>query len=95
MRYYNENPQVEFWMDKCVTLEREIKTLKKDIEWYNDAINKLNHEIKLHNEARTMEYNLYKRDIDTYRDKQTRIEDEMASFNSLPWYKKMFYKFKV
>ena len=68
--YFNENPQVELWMEQArrnqeLMLEYE---LNRDFYKYV-AKNILNELMKLESKAR--------------------------QFNSLPWYKKMFYKFKL
>ena len=37
--YFNENPQVEYWMGKCAMLEKEIALLHENLE---DAILEFN-----------------------------------------------------
>lgn len=42
-------------------------------------------------------FDVYKRDAERYNDEivecLSNLTDEVRRFNSLPWYKKMFYKF--
>ena len=69
-RYYNENPQVRYWMGKCAMLQQELDIANETIE--------------------------QKKIIGSYFIEKYRfIKDEVRDFNALPWYKKMFYKFKV
>lgn len=69
-RYYNENPQVTYLLEKIEEQEKVIKTLKKGIE-----------ELEWLYDRRT--------------DRQASLECQIVGFLSVPWYKKMFYKFKV
>lgn len=70
MRYYNENPQVVHWMEKCAMLQQELDILNEErtglMFWKNE-----------------------------YRNLGKYMEGKFKHFNSLPWYKKMFYKFNV
>ena len=74
MRYYNENPQVAYWMSKCATLQQELDMVREKLEeveesrdfWKQDSNNTLQNV-----------FNYFKK------------------FNALPWYKKMFFKFKL
>lgn len=98
MRYYNENPR-ETALRKIVEKQRdEIKELHKIIEknvikkekWIGKAA-VLQQELDIANE--TIEQ---KRKIGGYyMDKCELMSGRMSDFNSLPWYKKMFYKFKI
>lgn len=69
-RYYNENPQVKHWMEKCAILQQELDILYEErgslVFWKNE-----------------------------YRNLGTYMEGKFKQFNSLPWYKKMFYKFEI
>lgn len=69
-RYYNENPQVRHWMEKCAMLQQAL-----DIT--NEIISQ-NMRIENH-----------------YKDMCRLMRERMNSFNKLPWYKKMFYKFEI
>lgn len=68
--YFNENPQVRYWMGKCAILQQEL-----DIA--NETIDK------------TCRYGtkLYGEIID--------LTESVIQFNSLPWWRKMFYKFNI
>lgn len=70
MRYYNENPQVLHWMEKCATLQQELDILNEE----RASLMFLKNE---------------------YRNLRKYMEGKFNHFNSLPWYKKMFYKFNV
>lgn len=64
MRYYNENPQVTLWKEKCGKLKEENERLMDEVAHFElEALN------------------LSKR--------------FSVFFNSLPWYKKIFYKFRL
>lgn len=73
-RYYNENPQVKHWMEKCAMLQQKLDLLVED-------------------------YNQLKEGYDFWNTESIRLEQRVKAafkhFNSLPWYKKMFYKFKL
>ena len=79
MRYYNENPQTDYWRNKVNELEDSSR-----------QSNELN--VRLNRHIRGLEDELSKEkkraDDIIYLDKVYR-----RYFNSLPWYKKMFYKF--
>lgn len=85
MRYYNENPQVEYWKDKFEKLKSENLTLHARIE-------ELVHDVKKQSSFRQDEYRRYR---DWKKELESELNDEIEKFNSLPWYKKMFYKFKL
>ena len=84
-RYYTENPQVTYWREKAEKLERKVVFL-------NNQCFELDKEVKLQHEAREKEQEIYKRwdQID-----KGRMKESFMNFNSLPWYKKMFFKFKL
>lgn len=63
MRYYNENPQVTYLLEKIEEQEKVIKELISIQTQKADEFNVM----------RTL----------------------IFAFNRLPWYKKMFYKFKL
>ena len=80
-RYYNENPQVTHWMEKCAVLQQELDILNEDYKKVKCAY-------------RTYEISLeYWRD--QYYEEAKRNTEASKKFNSLPWYKKLFYKFRV
>ena len=73
-RYYNENPQVRHWMEKCAMLQQKLDLLVEDYNTLEEG------------------YNFWK--TDSLKLEQ-RVQAVFKHFNALPWYKKMFYKFKI
>lgn len=69
-RYYNENPQVTYWREKCEKLQEELDILYEEraglVFWKNE-----------------------------YRNLGTYMDGKFKYFNSLPWYRKIFFKFDV
>jgi hypothetical protein len=65
--YFNENPQVELWKEKAITIKSLFDQYRSVAEKYNESI------------------------VNALND----LTDEVRRFNSLPWYKKMFYKFRL
>lgn len=70
-RYYNENPQVKHWMEKCAMLQQELDIINEETELLKQK---------------------YIADMKEIKEAATSLFEK---FNSLPWYKKMFYKFKL
>lgn len=65
--FFNENPQVELWKEKAITIKSLFDQYRSVAEKYNEGI------------------------VNALND----LTDEVRRFNSLPWYKKMFYKFRL
>ena len=65
--FFNENPQVELWKEKAITIKSLFDQYRSVAEKYNESI------------------------VNALND----LTDEVRRFNSLPWWRKMFYKFKV
>lgn len=63
MRYYNQNPQTTYLLEKIEEYEKQLKFAYD----YNEII------------------------VKSYND----LSEKVELFNSLPWYKKMFYKIKI
>lgn len=68
--YYNENPQVRHWMEKCAILQQEIDITREELE-----------DIEKRYERRSN--NFFK------------LTKQLIAFNNAPWYRKMFFKFKI
>lgn len=85
MWYYNENPQVTLLKEKFEKLKAENEELKNEIAHLILDVRCLDDELNEIKEKRKKE------------DEDTRIRAEhfVKVFNSAPWYKKMFYKFKI
>ena len=83
-RYYNENPQVTLWREIAAEAQetsRSYARLLKDLQRQFDEIAKISED--------AMEISKrYKQTIEDYK-------SFMRMFDSLPWYMKAFYKFKV
>lgn len=85
MRYYNENPQVTLWREKFEKLKVETEQLKDE------------------NASLMLEAVQYRNQLEEIILKQKKEEEDTRQraarfvelFNAIPWYKKMFYKFKV
>ena len=75
---YEENPQVEFLKEKCEKLEEENKELKEHFKELQSLVD-------------------YSRERaegawEMYESRERRFEEWVEKFNSMPWWKKMFYK---
>lgn len=73
------------WKEKYESLKDENENLKNEISYLTLDINRLENTLQ---------------DRQEFYEYETKIIEERAKkaflvFNSLPWYKKMFYKFKV
>ena len=83
-RYYNESPQVTYLLEK-------IEEQNKEVQHWKGMCEELQRELDISNETNTgirwsREY---------WKDRGEKLVDDIARFNCLPWYKKMFYKFKI
>lgn len=91
MRYYNENPQVTLWRKRYEKSKEENVSLK-------EANGILSGEIE---ETRIVASKWKERCLkvdelnDKYISQVVECDSNKRYFNSLPWYKKMFFKFKV
>lgn len=85
MRYYNENPQVTLWREKYESLKAENENLKDEISYLMLDVNQFENILQA------------KKKFYEFETKTTeeRAKKAFLVFNSLPWYKKMFYKFKI
>ena len=79
--YHNENPQVDYWIKKCELLEKELDMVRKTTE-ENDERFRL-----------TIKY--WGASFEEICTKKDKLKEEMKSFNSLPWWRKMFFKFEI
>lgn len=80
-RYYNENPQVRNWMEKCAMLQQEIDIIRESSKENSERFR-----LTIKHWGDSFE------EICNQRDK---LKREMEQFNSLPWHKKMFFKFEI
>ena len=82
--YFNENPQVRYWRGKY---EKVVSDWDNMVDNYNAMVDKIEK---------------YECDFDDFIEGRKRLweklddyRNEVELFNSLPWYKKMFFKFKI
>lgn len=88
MRYYNENPQVTLLMKKC-------EELKKKNAKLNECIDELEKEVQQQSSFRREELSMYQYWRKKLQSDCDEVNRAIEYFNSLPWYKKIFYKFKI
>lgn len=86
MRYYNENPQVTYWRERCEQLEDDwdemvdtFNGMVDTVEWQKTSIGKLRELLDKANERADMNFEMHR--------------SAVKEFNRLPWYRKIFYKF--
>lgn len=84
MRYYNENPQVTYLLEK-------IEEQEKEIQHWKGMCEELQQELDISNESNTG----IKWSREYWKNKGKNLLENIEEFKSLPWYKKMFYKFKL
>ena len=94
-REFNENPQVSLLKEEIKRLEEELKKQKHEVEWRKSRIHVLREEFYLYQKRKEKELNLCEEWKEEYKTDRTRMEEEIRNFNTLPWYKKMWYKFHV
>lgn len=90
-REFNENPQVSLLKEEIKRLEEELKKQKHEIEWSESRNHVLIEEFYLYQKRKEKELDLCKE----WKTDLTRMKEEIKNFNTLPWYKKMWYKFHV
>lgn len=88
MKYYNQNPQTTYLLEKAEEQEKVIKELR-------DEVNSL---------RKDLEYKdcLYREQVrkrmfaeNEYKVLLNKMRCEFENFNSSPWHKKMFYELKI
>ena len=90
-----EDYRVRYLKEKCESLELEIELMserykllekesKKELESLNKAC-----------EQKTKNADFWYSRFDVISDRVIELKNEINSFNALPWYKKMRYKFRV
>ena len=84
MRYYNENPQVTYWKERC---EEVVSNWDSMVDKYNSMVDTL--------EKYELDFEDFIEDRKKLWEKLDNYRNTLKTFNSLPWYKKMFYKFKL
>ena len=86
MRYYNENPQVTVWREKCEQYEKLVKGTEKVRNFNVELLEK---RLKGYNE----DYNLLLKENKGLKKDIERLVNEIEKFNELPWWKKIFFQF--
>ncbi len=94
-REFNENPQVSLLKEEIKRLEEELKKQKHEVECHESRIHVLREEFYSYQKSKEKELDHYERWKEEYKTDRTRTEEEIRNFNTLPWYKKMWYKFHV
>lgn len=87
MKYYNESPQVAYFKEKCEELERKNAKL-------NECISNLEKEVQEQSSFRRKELSMYQDWREKLQSDCDEVNRAIECFNSLPWYKRIFYKFK-
>lgn len=87
MKYYNENPQVAYLKEKCEELEKKNAKL-------NECIDDLEKEVQKQSSFRRKELSMYQDWRKKLQSDCDEVNRAIEYFNSLPWYKRIFYKFK-
>lgn len=94
-REFNENPQVSLLKEDIKRKEEELKKQKNEIKWLESRIHVLREEFYSYQKRKEKELDLCEVQKKEYKTDRTRMEEEIKNFNTLPWYKKMWYKFHV
>jgi predicted nucleic acid-binding Zn-ribbon protein len=94
-REFNENPQVSLLKEEVKRLEEELKKQKNEFERYESRILVLREEFYLYQRQKEKEFDHWERWKEEYKADRARMEEEMKNFNTLPWFKKMRYKFHI
>ena len=94
-REYNENPQISLLKEEIKRLEDELKKQKHEVEWHKSRILLLREEFYSYQKRKEKELDLCEEWKKEYKTDRNRMEEEIRNFNTLPWYKKMWYKFHV
>lgn len=84
MRYYNENPQVTYWKERY---EEVVSNWDSMVDKYNSMVDTL--------EKYELDFEDFIEGRKKLWEKLDNYRNTLKMFNSLPWYKKMFYKFKL
>lgn len=92
---FNENPQVSLLKEEIKRLEEELKKQKNEVEWHESRILALREEFYLYQRRKEKELDHCERWKEEYKAGRARMEEEMKNFNTLPWFKKMRYKFHI
>ena len=88
---YQENPQVQYWKEKCEALENELALERACSGSFADDLRVLNLELQQND-------GLIQEEVKQNSSLRKQLEEhrtEMLFFNSLPWYEKIFYKFDL
>ena len=94
-REINENPQVSLLKEEIKRLEEELKKQKNEFERCESRILALREEFYSYQRRKEKELGHCERWKEEYKADRTRMDEEMKNFNTLPWFKKMRYKFHI
>lgn len=86
--FFNENPQVTLWRQKCEELKENVKVLTG---LQNERVNRLKKMLTTSEDNYRFAKSYNERIVKELNKKS----EEMEKFNALPWWEKMFFKFDV
>ena len=84
MRDYNENPHVTYWKERY---EEVVSNWDSMVDKYNSMVDTL--------EKYELDFEDFIEGRKKLWEKLDNYRNTLKTFNSLPWYKTMFYKFKL
>lgn len=90
-RYFNENPQVTYWREKTEKIEKELRDADEDYKSLAMLVSDMNNSMLKTDKLLGIESEKCKEVLEEL----SSIKKTIKCFNSFPWYKKMFYKFKI
>lgn len=96
---YQDNPQVQCWKEianKYQMAYKQLRAERSNSLWLHEELGKAKQEresMKLENEAIRQELEAAKEYCKKMELKNKELQEDIALFNSLPWYEKIFHKF--
>lgn len=91
MRYYNENPQVTMWREAARAWEMVAAEALKTARECNENCGAYHELVEKSKEQARESIGIAKMWAKTAED----VIEMARKFNALPWYKKLFYRFKL
>lgn len=98
---YQENPQVQYWKERANEYQMAYEKLRDEVaksfaKQICEEVEKAKQEresMKLENEVLRQELEAAKEYCKEMEMKNKELQEDIALFNSLPWYEKIFHKF--
>lgn len=99
--YYQDNPQVQYWKERADEYQMAYEKLGDEIAKFfakqiSEEVEKAKLErecMKLENETLRQEKKAAEEYCKEMEMKNKELQEDIALFNSLPWYEKIFHKF--